>query len=59
MRSLIIKAWLKKEKIEKFYESANRIMMTNLQHYRVILKLEILLHSYIKKGPAEVMEVKK
>ncbi|KAL4480308.1 hypothetical protein ABPG74_020824 [Tetrahymena malaccensis] len=56
MRLLIIKAWQKTDKIEKFYDHFN-IFLTpqNVQNTIIALKSLILLHNYIKKGPPEAL----
>ncbi|EAR93555.2 tyrosine kinase domain protein (macronuclear) [Tetrahymena thermophila SB210] len=56
MRLLIIKAWQKTDKIEKFYDHFNMFLTPqNVQNTIIALKSLILLHNYIKKGPPEAL----
>ncbi|KAM3145790.1 hypothetical protein pb186bvf_002085 [Paramecium bursaria] len=56
IRSLIIKAWFKREKIPKFYSAVHsKVLLPHSTNPKVILKLQILLHNYLKKGPPEAM----
>lgn len=57
MKSLIIKAWFKKDKIPKFYLAAKeKIILTSMNKPRVVMKFLIVLHNYLKKGPTEVLD---
>ncbi|EGR28559.1 protein kinase domain protein, partial [Ichthyophthirius multifiliis] len=56
IQKLIIKAWQKKEKIQKFYEMFLQFMtIQNTQNTIICLKSLILLHNYVKKGPLETV----
>jgi hypothetical protein len=54
-RSIISKCWEKRYKVEKFYE----IMWRNSEEHKskslVTVKLLILLHNFLRKGPIEAM----
>ena len=54
VRFLIIKAWQKKTKIEKFYKFLIKNKQKYIENTVVIMKILILLHNYIKKGPTDV-----
>ena len=54
VRFLIIKAWQKKSKIEKFYRFITNNSIKYMENTVVIMKILILLHNYFKKGPIDV-----
>lgn len=54
VRYLIIKAWQKKTKIEKFYRFIEKNKKNYIENTVVMMKMLILLHNYLKKGPNDV-----
>ena len=56
VRYLIIKAWHKNEKINKFYKSFMKIEHKNIDNCVIMLKALIVLHNYFKKGPPEAIK---
>lgn len=51
VRFLIVKAWNKKDKINKFYVTLNqKIMKSAIDNTIVVIKSLMLLHNYFKKG---------
>lgn len=54
VRFLIIKAWQKKTKIEKFYRFIASNSLKYIENTVVTMKILILLHNYFKKGPVDV-----
>ena len=56
----MLKAWAKREKrkTDKFYEIVNNYQEQNRLNEIIILKIQILLHNYLKKGPCEAIFVK-
>lgn len=51
-RSIISKCYEKKYKIEKVYELIEKYSEEYKNKCLVTLKLEILLHNFLRKGPA-------
>ena len=58
VRFLVIKAWQKKFKICKFYNSIRTRIKEKFNNTIVTLKSLIVIHNYLKKGPFEVMNYK-
>lgn len=54
LRMLVIKAWKKPVKINKFYNLLYSIVKKNLSKKQTCLKALLLLHNYLKKGPFDV-----
>ena len=57
IRFLVIKAWDKPHKISKCYTLINKYLPKHIDNTVVSLKTLMLLHTYFKKGPAQVFNL--
>jgi hypothetical protein len=54
-----VKSWKKKNKIGKFFSILTVFVQENINNTVLVLKSLILIHTYIKKGPSEILNERK
>ncbi|EGR28921.1 protein kinase domain protein, partial [Ichthyophthirius multifiliis] len=59
IRKLLVKAWQKREKkkTDKFYSILLDFLKENLNNQIIVLKILVLIHNYLKKGPQEAIYI--